>query len=87
MKLMEALLFAASLPLSAQWLNHPDARIPRTHDGKPNLGAPAPRLNGKPDLSGYGKSSHRLPPNRSGFSANLRTALWRPTFSLYPSTR
>jgi len=36
----------------AQWLNYPDPRIPRTKDGKPNLTAPAPRLNGKPDLSG-----------------------------------
>jgi hypothetical protein len=36
----------------AQWLNYPDARTPRTKDGKPNLTAPAPRLNAKPDLSG-----------------------------------
>ena len=46
------LLTAASLPLAAQWLDHPDARIPRMKDGKPNLTAPAPRMNGKPDLSG-----------------------------------
>ena len=38
---------------SAQWLNHPTTGIPRTHDGKPNLSAPAPRTaDGKPDLSG-----------------------------------
>jgi hypothetical protein len=36
----------------AQWLNYPDSRTPRTKDGKPNLTAPAPRLNGKPDVSG-----------------------------------
>ena len=36
----------------AQWLNYADTRIPRTKDGKPNLSAPAPRLNGKPDVSG-----------------------------------
>jgi hypothetical protein len=36
----------------AQWVKYPDARTPRTKDGKPNLTAPAPRLNGKPDLSG-----------------------------------
>src|SRR5438552_15376699 len=36
----------------AQWPNYPDPRIPRTRDGKPNLSAPAPRLNGKPDISG-----------------------------------
>ena len=36
----------------AQWLNYPHPRTPHTRDGKPNLSAPAPRLNGKPDLSG-----------------------------------
>jgi hypothetical protein len=36
----------------AQGWNHRDARTPRTKDGKPSLAAPAPRLNGKPDLSG-----------------------------------
>jgi hypothetical protein len=36
----------------AQWVNYPDARTPRTKDGKPNLTAPARRLNGKPDVSG-----------------------------------
>ena len=36
----------------AQWPNYPDSRIPRTKDGKPNLTAPAPRLNGKLDISG-----------------------------------
>ena len=40
-------------PASAQWLNYPDPRIPRTADGKPALAAPAPRaFDGKPDLSG-----------------------------------
>lgn len=39
------------VPAYAQWV-HPDARTPRTRDGKPILTAPAPRLNGKPDLSG-----------------------------------
>ena len=36
----------------AQWLNYPDPGTPRLPDGKPNLNAPAPRSNGKPDLSG-----------------------------------
>src|SRR5713101_9530638 len=37
----------------AQWVNYPDAAIPRTPDGKPNLAAPAPRApDGKPDLTG-----------------------------------
>jgi hypothetical protein len=51
-KSMTILLAVINLPLAAQWLNHPDPRTPRSKDGKPNLTAPAPRLNGKPDLSG-----------------------------------
>lgn len=35
-----------------QWINHPTPGTPRLRDGKPNLAAPAPRSNGKPDLSG-----------------------------------
>jgi hypothetical protein len=47
------LLFAAMLPVAAQWLHYPTAGIPRTADGKPNLNAPAPKAaGGKPDLSG-----------------------------------
>jgi hypothetical protein len=38
--------------LEAQSLNYRDPSIPRAKDGRPNLSAPAPRLNGKPDLSG-----------------------------------
>ena len=47
-----AALLAAALPLTAQWLDHTDPRTPRTRDGKPNLTAPVPRMNGKPDVSG-----------------------------------
>ncbi len=49
------LLILAGVPLCAraQWLHNPAPGTPRTHDGKPNLAAPAPRAsNGKPDLSG-----------------------------------
>lgn len=46
------LLFAFAVGANAQWLNHRDPKTPRTADGKPNLSAPAPRLNGKPDVSG-----------------------------------
>jgi hypothetical protein len=52
MKLIAILLATFALPLAAQWLNYPEAGVPRTKDGKPNLTAPAPRLNGRPDLSG-----------------------------------
>ena len=45
-------LVTAPLSAHAQWLNQPDPRTPRTRDGKPNLSAPAPRVRGKPDLSG-----------------------------------
>ena len=41
-------IIGLSVPACAQR----DPRTPRTSDGKPNLTAPAPRLNGKPDLSG-----------------------------------
>ena len=36
----------------AQWMHAPTPGTPRGRDGKVNLSAPAPRLNGKPDLSG-----------------------------------
>jgi len=42
-----------TLPLAAQWLEHPTAGLPRTADGRPDLTASAPRLpDGTPDLSG-----------------------------------
>ena len=36
----------------AQWPLHPKPGVPKGHDGKPDLNAPAPRTAGKPDLSG-----------------------------------
>ena len=50
MRTLPILLLAATL--HAQWLNYPSPRTPRTKDGKPDLRARAPRLAGKPDLSG-----------------------------------
>jgi hypothetical protein len=35
-----------------QWIHQPMAGAPRTRDGKVNMTGPAPRRNGKPDLSG-----------------------------------
>src|SRR5580698_8142403 len=49
---LSILLFLASSHASAQWAIYRDPTTPRMRDGKPNLSAPAPRLNGKPDLSG-----------------------------------
>jgi hypothetical protein len=42
----------ACLCAQAQWLNQPTPGAPRTPDGKVNMTGPAPRANGKPDLSG-----------------------------------
>jgi hypothetical protein len=51
---MRILILLAGLAVctDAQWLNYPDRHTPRAKDGKPILTAPAPRINGKPDLSG-----------------------------------
>ena len=49
------LLFAAlffPIGAEAQWLNYKEPGVPRLKDGSVNRGAPPPRLNGKPDLSG-----------------------------------
>jgi hypothetical protein len=53
MRTLFALIVAGTLTYAnAQWLNYPDQRTPRRKDGKPNLTASTPRLNGRPDLSG-----------------------------------
>ncbi len=46
---------------NAQWMNQPKAGVPRTRDGKPNLSAPAPRLKGKPDLTGLWQADMAAP--------------------------
>jgi len=46
------LVVATGLPLAAQWLSHSDSRTPRTNDGRTDLAAPAPHIEGKVDLSG-----------------------------------
>ncbi len=46
-------VLAAAPPFAnAQWAIYRDPTTPRAKDGRPNLSAPAPRVNGKPDLSG-----------------------------------
>jgi len=71
--------------------NYPDSRIPRTKDGKPNLTAPAPRLNGKPDISGVwqaerspaseydrvmGKGWTDLQPDTHDITTNFLNVFW-----------
>jgi hypothetical protein len=52
-----AVVFTSAAPMDAQWLKYKTPGIPRTHDGKPDLSAPAPRTaDGKPDLSGLWKT-------------------------------
>ena len=82
-KLARVLLIAA--PLSAQWVRYPTPGTPRTKDGKPNLAAPAPRAQGKPDLSGIWQTAENRPSQGSGdlppspllfeFGANLQGKL------------
>jgi hypothetical protein len=50
--IVAVLITAALGGVEAQWVNYRDPAIPRSRDGRPNVSAPAPRLNGKPDLSG-----------------------------------
>jgi len=45
-------LLLSTTPAWAQWLDRKTPGLARTSDGKPNLAAPAPRADGKPDLSG-----------------------------------
>jgi len=72
-----AVALIISAPLSAQWLTHPTAGIPRTPDGKANLSAPAPKTaDGKVDISGLwmpaeilvGNIAAKLPPDSVPFT-------------------
>ena len=57
----------------AQWVTYPTPHTPRLANGKPNLAAPTPRINGKPDLSGiWVRVEPRVPPDPNPIGPNLR---------------
>ena len=81
-KAIVLLLTAACLPLAAKYLGYAGPRTPRAKDGKPNLTAPAPRMNGKPDLTGLWQAE-RTPQDEydrvlgNGFTARADRLLQR----------
>lgn len=68
------LLFGAALA-SGQWLNEPARGVPRTRDGKPNLGAPAPRAGGKPDFTGLWQTDMAKPGEIERFIPGLSSSV------------
>ena len=75
----------SSLTLSAQWLHEPMAGAPRTRDGKINMTAPAPRFDGKPDLSGIWQTEGdpRAPGGLFGIGESLNNKYFRNVLSDY----
>src|SRR5437899_6359043 len=83
---MVGIMLAGALTYAhAQWVNYPDARIPRTKDGKPNLSAPAPRLNGKPDVSGLWQAERRPASEYDSVLGKGFTALQVDTHDITPN--
>jgi hypothetical protein len=87
-------LLAAPLYVNAQWAVYHDPTVPRTRDGKPNLTAPAPRLNGKPDLSGIWQAESApvaeiqqflLPGGINGLGEDLPSKYFFNFFADYPA--
>ena len=86
-------LVAAPLYVNAQWAVYHDPTVPRTRDGKPNLSAPVPRPNGKPDLSGIWQPESApvaeiqqflLPGGINGLGEDLPTKYVLNFFADYP---
>jgi hypothetical protein len=80
---MAIVCVGAVVSVSAQWVNHPMAGAPRTRDGKINMTAPAPRLNGKPDLSGIWQvpGDPRAPGGLFGIGESLNSKYFRNILS------
>src|SRR5215471_5138583 len=72
MHLLLSLLTAAIL--AGQWINEPARGVPRTHDGKPNLTAPAPRIGGKSDFTGLWQTDMAAPGEIEKFLPGLGRA-------------
>ena len=73
----------AGIPARTQWLNEPTAGAPRTRDGKVDMTARAPRLDGKPDLSGLWQvqGEPRAPGGLFGLGESLNSRYFRNVLS------
>lgn len=70
--------FAASGIAHAQWINEPMKGAPRTPDGKINMTAPAPRMNGVPDLTGIWQvQAEPRPPGLFGLGESPNSKYFR----------
>ncbi|HSC14872.1 MAG TPA: hypothetical protein VLI71_07120 [Gammaproteobacteria bacterium] len=67
-----AVLAAAAAPAHAQWERVRDRSLQWSQDGTPNLSAPAPRVNGRVDLSGvWLADGDPLPPGIEAIEVGL----------------
>jgi hypothetical protein len=87
------LFFALAASCYGQWTVYRDPATPRGNDGKPNVSAPAPRLNGKPDLSGIWEAESSpvkeiqqflLPEGINGLGEDLPSKYFFNFFADYP---
>ncbi len=78
-------LVAVCLPLQSQWIHNPTPNAPRTRDGKVNMTGPAPKLNGKPDLSGIWQvqAEPRAPGGLFGIGESPNSKYFRDILSDY----